>query len=135
VLTGFPLFLAIVAIPERYQVVNSQSSLGAGVRLIPLLCASAIGSTANGLMCARKNLTFYSLLGANCLLLLGSGLLSTVSDGETIDRAIYGYQVIFGLGVGGTLSGTAITAAINSNFEHYGEHYGLPHDTMNADNG
>jgi len=86
-------------------------------------------------MCARKNLTFYSLLGANCLLLLGSGLLSTVSDGETIDRAIYGYQVIFGLGVGGTLSGTAITAAINSNFEHYGEHYGLPHDTMNADNG
>ena len=100
---------------------NSDSSLGAGVRLIPLLCASAIGSTANGLMCARKNLTFYSLMGANCLLLLGSGLLSTIPESESIDPAIYGYQVIFGLGVGATLSATAITAAINSNFEHYGE--------------
>ena len=121
VLTGFPLFLAIVSIPERYQVVNSESSLGAGVRLIPLLCASAVGSTGNGLMCARKNLSFYSLLGANCFLLLGSGLLSSVPHGENIDPAIYGYQVIFGLGVGGTLSATTITAGINSNFEHYGE--------------
>ena len=89
--------------------------------MIPLLCASAVGSTGNGLMCARKNLSFYSLLGANCLLLLGSGLLSSVPHGENIDPAIYGYQVIFGLGVGGTLSATTITAGINSNFEHYGE--------------
>lgn len=119
--TGFPLFMAIVSIPERYQVVNTDSSISAGIRLMPLLVSSAVGSTVNGVITHGKNLTFYTLLGANCLLLLGSGLLTTVSNSPTVEPAIYGFEVLFGLGLGGTFSSTAIVAAINSNFEDYGE--------------
>lgn len=121
ILTGFPLFLSTVAIPERYQIVNGASSLSAGIRLMPLLCASAIGSTASTIFNSRKNSSFYTLCGANCLLLLGSGLMSTVEIGPEIPKSLYGYQVVFGFGIGATLSSTTITAVINANFIDYCE--------------
>ena len=121
VLTGFPLFLAIVAIPERYQIVDKTSSLNAGLRLMPFLVASALGSTLNGVISVKRNLNFYGLLTASCLMILGSGLMSSVSDNSGQDVKLYGYQVLFGFGLGATLSGTAIEAAINSNFEDYCE--------------
>lgn len=120
-LVGYQLFLAIVTIPERYQIVNVNSALTAGIRLMPLLFASATGSTINGLVSSRKNLVSYSLVAACCILLLGSGLLSTIPFSETVDPALYGYQVIFGLGIGGTLSSTVIIACLYSNYEDYGE--------------
>lgn len=119
--TGYELFLAIVTIPERYQIVNVNSSLTAGIRLMPLLFASATGSTINGLVSSRKNLVCYSLLGACALLLLGSGLMSTIPFSETVNPALYGYQVIFGLGVGGILSSTVIISSLYSDYEDYGE--------------
>ena len=95
--------------------------MGAGIRLIPLLVASAIGSTLHGVVTHKRNLTFYTLLAAKCMLLLGSGLLTTVSTSSSVDPAIYGFEVIFGLGIGATFSGTAIVAAINTKFEDYGK--------------
>ena len=119
--TGFLLFLAIVVIPERYQIVNSTSALGAGLRLIPLLVASSVGSTIASIMASRTNQVFYNMIVANCLLLLGTGLMSTGTLSARSDPALYGYQIIFGLGIGTTLSSTTITAAINSNYEDYGK--------------
>lgn len=119
--SGFLLFISIVAIPERFQVVNGTTALGAGIRLIPLLVASSVGSTIGSLVASRTNQVFYNMVGANCLLLLGSGLMSTGTIGTQEDTALYGYQVIFGFGIGATLSSTTITAAINSNYEDYGK--------------
>ena len=124
-LTGYQLFLAIVTIPERYQIVNVNSSLTAGIRLMPLLFASATGSTINGIISSRKNLNFYSLVIACCILLVGSGLMSTVAFSETVDPALYGYQVIFGLGIGGILSSTVVISSLYSNFEDYGKFPGV----------
>ena len=92
----------------------------AGVRLIPLLLASACGSTLNGVLSFRQGFTFYSLLACNCLILLGSGLLSSLSYRHDIPTTIYPFQFVLGFGIGATISGTTIMAAINSNFEHYG---------------
>lgn len=98
ILTGFPLFLSTVAIPERYQIVNGTSALSAGIRLMPMLCASAIGSTASTVFNSKRNSSFYTLCGANCLLLLGSGLMSKVPIESAIPKSLYGYQIIFGFG-------------------------------------
>ncbi|MCJ1292272.1 hypothetical protein MMC34_003822 [Xylographa carneopallida] len=93
--TGFPLFLTIIALPERYQIVNGDGATSAGVRMMPLLFASAFGSTLGGLCSSRKNRTFVTLLVASCLMVVGCALLSTASDGLDIQPALYGYQVIF----------------------------------------
>lgn len=88
---------------------------------MPLLFASATGSTLNGLVSSKNNYVPYSLMGASCILLLGSGLMSTVPFSENVDKAMYGYQVIFGLGIGGTLSSTVIISSLYSDYEDYGE--------------
>lgn len=118
--TGFPLFLTIIAIPERYQIVNDQTSTDAGVRLMPLLFASAFGSTVGGLFSRRKNRTFLTLMVASCLMVVGCGLLSTASDGFDIEPAMYGFQVVFGLGLGMTFTTVTIIASTESKFTDYG---------------
>lgn len=44
-LTGFPYFIAIINLPQRFQIVNGDSPIMAGVHLMPLLCAMALGGS------------------------------------------------------------------------------------------
>ncbi|KAL6715374.1 hypothetical protein ACLMJK_007640 [Lecanora helva] len=118
-LTGFPLFLTLIQIPERFQIVNRTSTIGAGVRLMPLLFASAFGSSIAGFCSSRENNTFWTLLAASSLMLIGSGLLSSLSTSFNISAANYGYQVIFGLGIGMTFSTVIILVSLEAEFKDY----------------
>ena len=118
-LTGFPLFLTLIQIPERFQIVNRTSTIGAGVRLMPLLFASAFGSSFAGFCSSRKNNTFWTLLAASSLMLIGCGLLSSLADSFAVSAAIYGYQVIFGLGIGMTFSTVIILVSLEADFKDY----------------
>jgi hypothetical protein len=42
-LTGFPFFVVIINLPLHFQIVNGDTPLMAGVRLIPMLGISALG--------------------------------------------------------------------------------------------
>lgn len=120
-LCGFNLFLAIVTIPQRFQVLNGDTSLLAGIRLLPFLATSAIGSTLFGIISARRNWTFALSLIASSFLLLGSGLLSIKPSPGSITPETYVFQVFYGLGTGGLLSSTAYISGLNSNYEDYGK--------------
>ena len=119
-LTGFHLFLVIVQLPEHFQIVNGISAISSGVRLMPLLFASALGSTIASWASSKKNNTFYTLMVASSFLLLGSGLLSTTSTGPHLESAVYGYQVIFGLGIGMTFATSVIVTTIEAPLQYYG---------------
>ncbi|CAK3783857.1 MFS multidrug transporter [Lecanosticta acicola] len=118
-LCGFNLFLAIVTLPQRYQVLNGDSSLLAGIRLLPFLATSAIGSTLFGIISARRNWTFALSMVASSFLLLGSGLLSIKPTPGKIGVETYFFQIFYGLGTGGLLSSTAYISGLNSNYEDY----------------
>ena len=94
----------------------------AGVRLSPFLAANAVGSTTSGLICARRNLTFYIVFISCGLQLIGACLLMSLPGGPHIDPRGYVYQVIYGLGTGGILSSTGYMTGINSNYRDYGTH-------------
>ena len=85
-----------------------------------MLFASALGSTVASLASSKRNNTFYTLMLASSFLLLGSGLLSTTSTGPHLDSAIYGYQVIFGLGIGMTFSTSVIVTTVEAPLQYYG---------------
>ena len=70
----------------------------AGVHILPLLGACAVGSFLGGAFSSSAN-TSYTLVGASCLQLLGVGLMTTITGARTSEAAQYGYQAIFGLGV------------------------------------
>lgn len=88
--------------------VNGQNALMAGVRILPMLSACAFGSFLGGFLSSRRNNTSYTLVGAASLQLLGVGLMTTVSGDSEKSAAQYGYQAIFGLGVGLSFSGATI---------------------------
>ncbi|KFY42310.1 hypothetical protein V495_04564 [Pseudogymnoascus sp. VKM F-4514 (FW-929)] len=106
-IVGFPFFMILINLPIRFQVVNNDSSVMAGIHTLPFLGGVALGTTLGGGIATRKNLTAHALIFATALTCLGSGLLSTMGVGLRIPRAQYGYQVILGTGFG--LAFTSIT--------------------------
>ena len=111
--------MTIIAIPERFQIVNGLSATDAGIRLMPLLFSSALGSTIGGLLSSKRNRTFFTLTFASSLMVVGCGLLSTSSNGLAIENTLYGYQVIFGFGLGMTFTTVTIIASTESKFADY----------------
>lgn len=113
-LTGFSFFLVVINLPLRLQIVNNKSPSTAGVGILPLLFASGVGSFTSSFFLRKKNLTFQCLVSAAGLVLLGCGLLTTLSDTVAIEPKCYGFQVILALGVGMTMSAANLLYALPS---------------------
>ena len=102
------------SIPLRAQIVDLNTPVKSGLRLLPLVAATAIGSLVGGGSSSRgKNITFYIMALSTALMIVGTGLLSSLpSDGAQI-KAQYGFEVILGIGFGMTVS----TATFLTNLE------------------
>lgn len=79
-----------------------------------MLGATAFGSFLAGALSHRKNNTSITLVASSCFQLIGTGLLSTLSDVTTEIKAQYGYQVILGLGVGLSLGAATILTSVQA---------------------
>ncbi|KKA27931.1 hypothetical protein TD95_001224 [Thielaviopsis punctulata] len=112
ILSGFPYFSLMVAIPERFQVINGDNPLLAGVHLIPLLGACAVGSFMAGALSSKRNNTSMTLIASSCLQLLGLGLMTTFSKADSDVRPQYAFQAVVGLGVGMCFGSSTIIAAL-----------------------
>lgn len=113
-LSGYCYLAIVITLPERFQVVNEDSALMAGVHLIPMLGATALGSIIAGALSKRKNNTSRTLVAASCLQVIGLGLLTTFDAPSSPTNPQFGYQAIFGLGVGLTFSSATILTKIQA---------------------
>ncbi|KAJ6443901.1 MFS multidrug transporter [Purpureocillium lavendulum] len=111
-LTGFPYIALSIVIPERFQIAGGDTVLMAGIHLLPLLAGCAFGSFIGGAVSSKRNNTGYTLVGSSCLQLLGVGLMTTVTTSDSRQAAQYGYQAIFGLGVGMSFSAATIMTSV-----------------------
>jgi hypothetical protein len=134
---GFPFFVVVINLPLQFQIVNGDAPNMAGVHLLPLLAAAAVGklhlegrherrlrntgSTLGGILSSKKNLTSYGLIAATSLMLLGCGLLSTVSSNQAISPSQYGYQAILGFGIGLSFTSLTMIAALSNKHNQVGE--------------
>jgi hypothetical protein len=113
-LTGFPYFVVTYSLPTRFQVVNGQSALASGIALLPMLGASAIGSTVAGAASGKRNNTFpINVIGA-ALMLTGTAALATLENTMTMQARAYGLQVFIGFGFGLTVSNSSLIAALEA---------------------
>jgi hypothetical protein len=110
-LTGFVYYVAVVNLPERFQIVSGISPIMAGVRLVPMLVSSGIGAVIGGFANARRNYTSYTLVAASAFQVLGYGLMTTVGQSTIVPAKLYGFQIFLGLGFG--MSMAAATQMIN----------------------
>jgi MFS family permease len=113
-LTGFPYFVVIYSLPTRFQVVNGQSALTSGIALLPMLGASAIGSTVAGAASGKKNNTFPINVTGAALMLVGTAALSTLDNVMATQARAYGLQVFVGFGFGLTVSNSSLLAGLQA---------------------
>ena len=80
------------------------------------------GSAVAGLISSKKNLSSPTFVGATALMLIGSGLLSTVSNDTAFEPSQYGYQVIFGFGAGLLFASTSILVTYAQSLDNIGKY-------------
>jgi hypothetical protein len=103
-LSGFVYYIAVVNLPERFQIVSRDTPIIAGVRLLPMLVFSGLGAILGGFASARHNNTSYTLIIASAFQLLGYGLMTTLGLTTDVPAKQYGFQIFLGLGFGMTMS-------------------------------
>lgn len=123
--TGFVYFVVIYSLPIHFQIVNGKSALGAGIGLLPMLGSAAIGSMLGGMLSAKKNRIYQVLVVAACLMVIGAGLLSTLTAKLGTEPSGYGFQVLVGLGFGLTVSSVSMLAATESEIRDHAVAQGI----------
>ncbi|KAK0724661.1 putative MFS drug efflux transporter [Lasiosphaeris hirsuta] len=97
--SGAAAFIPIYFVPLFFQFTRGDGALQAGVRLLPLIIVMVVTIFANGALMAKFGYYMPWYLVGGVLTVAGSALMYTVKQ-ETTEAAIYGYQVLMGVGVG-----------------------------------
>lgn len=120
-LVGFPFLLCVYAFPLRFQAVYGRSALQAGLMLLPMLAASAVGTSAAGALNGRANWLFETLMAAGAAMLLGCGLEMTAGDGsDGLEPKELGFLVFVGLGFGMSAAGATMIAVTEAPMWEHG---------------
>ncbi|KAL4798965.1 major facilitator superfamily domain-containing protein [Aspergillus venezuelensis] len=100
-LTGAPLTICVIELPQRYQTVNNSSPISAGVNLLSYALAQPVGSLLCSSLSGRLKIPFiWIILTGIILQIVGLFLLSTVPADFALWTGQFGYTVLAGLGVG-----------------------------------
>ena len=110
--------VTLINLPQRFQIVNALSPVEAGIRLLPLLVLSAFGAGLSGIICNKKNISFYLICFANVLQIIGTGLMSVSSTAKHIPASIYGLEAVLGFAFGTNAVCLMITSRVEVDEKH-----------------
>ncbi|AEO57279.1 hypothetical protein MYCTH_2303238 [Thermothelomyces thermophilus ATCC 42464] len=93
-------FIFVYFLPVWFQAVRGVSPVDSGIRLLPIMLATVVGSILGGFLNARVGYYAPLAIVGTCVMAVGAGLLTTLQV-DTGPGGWIGYQVLFGLGMGG----------------------------------
>ena len=117
---GFPYIVVIIGLPQRFQVVNGDTPILAGIHSLLMLLASAVGAAAGGVAMSKKNVCFYLVLLADTLQAIGTGLLSSIPTSAHVLPRTYGFVVVQGSGMGMSIAALMFIARVELKPHHQG---------------
>ncbi|PWY68668.1 MFS general substrate transporter [Aspergillus heteromorphus CBS 117.55] len=125
VLNGYVFYTVLIELPERFQIVNGKTPQTAGIYLLAMSGASAIGSGLGGFL-ARRTWSGFFTLNAGCgFVLLGAGLLYTVGFSHFVPGRLFGYEVLIGFGFGIIFSSSVMIVKMHARPEDSAPAQGL----------
>ncbi|KAF1962121.1 MFS general substrate transporter [Byssothecium circinans] len=102
---GAPWSAIVFQLPQRFQVVNGMSAIGAGIRLLPFTASAPVGSIVTAMLAKQGVPPLYLVIFGSTLQVIGFALLGTLDPYDSaISAAQYGYQAMAGLGSGTNIS-------------------------------
>ncbi|KAL8949772.1 MAG: hypothetical protein Q9222_004151 [Ikaeria aurantiellina] len=112
--TGSAYLTMVIVLPQKFQVVNSDSALHAGLRILALMMSFSIATIVTSILTEKKKVPpLYTLLTAGCLQIIGVGLMTSLSTTQhSFPAAEYGFQIIMGFGFGLSISTLIMTVPI-----------------------
>ncbi|KAI5288129.1 hypothetical protein KEM54_005450 [Ascosphaera aggregata] len=124
-LIGYVFFVVMIELPQRFQVVNGKTPEQAGICLLAVSGASALGSGIGVAASSRRNLTFWTMNAGSALVLLGTGLLYTINASKAVAAKIFVFEVVVGFGLGIIASASTIVIKIEAEVEDAASAQGL----------
>lgn len=99
---GFPFTVAVIGIPQRFQAVNGESPLHAGIGLLPLAVSTPLAAGLSAHISTKFKIpSIYLLMVGTAIQTVGVALLSTLpTTGREVARSEYGFEFLMGLGSG-----------------------------------
>jgi len=107
---GFVYYIAIVNLPQRFEIVSGDSAVLAGVKLLPMMASAALGTFVAGGLAQRRNLTGPTTVASVAIQVIGYGLMSSLGSARGTPKAVYGYQIFLGFGFGMQIASATIMA-------------------------
>ena len=104
VFLGAPWNGIVFQLPQRFQVINGTSAIGAGVRLLPFTASAPVGSIVTAILAKKGVPPIYLVMFASTLQVIGFALLGNLRPQDGISSAQYGYQAMAGFGLGTNIS-------------------------------
>ncbi|KAK2872009.1 hypothetical protein FQN49_002629 [Arthroderma sp. PD_2] len=111
--TGLPLTVCVINIPQRFQIVNGSSPIGAGVKLLSFALSCLLGIVACSVLTGRLRVPFcyVALFGIVCEV-TGIFLFSEIAPTTHLWLGQFGYLVLAGVGVGLAVSAFYMAASL-----------------------
>jgi len=86
-------------LPQRFQLINGLDNFDAAVRILPFGVTFAVGLIASGRLASNLRVpVVYLIIAGSIFQAVGYALLGTLDTSRDIQPAVYGYQVLAGLG-------------------------------------
>ncbi|KAL8849335.1 MAG: hypothetical protein Q9221_005686 [Calogaya cf. arnoldii] len=104
--TGIAYLTMVIDLPQKFQVVNSDSAFKSGYRLLALMMSFSFAAVVSSILTEKKRVPpLYTLFVAASLQILGLALMTILSTtNHNFPSAQYGYQIIMGFGFGLSIS-------------------------------
>jgi hypothetical protein len=125
-LCGMPFNVIVVFVPQRLQTVSGVSALSAGIRLLPYTFGAAAGAGFSMALSKRKVPVVYILLFNAVLQTVGVILLSTLPTNREWPARAYGYELLAGVGMGGSFGMLQLATGIIMQGPHLGKPFLFP---------
>jgi len=111
------LLVGIYYLPLFYQA-KGRSATKSGIDILPFMLSVVVGAGTSGGVIAATGRYWYWLLLSPLVASIGAGLLFTM-DRTTAQSRLFGYQILYGIGIGGALQNSFIAIQAEYNSEEH----------------